>query len=138
MQERREFGDQRLAQHLAMPRQRADAQMAAFAPDAAQLVDVGDVDQEPRRLQPQRQRRHEALPPGNEARVIAGACVSIQRLVDRRSTKIAESPRLHRRFLDIRRLISRDARFVTIWSQNPDTATEAGQQEMTIWSQMQL
>jgi hypothetical protein len=64
--------------------------------------------------------------------------MSIQRLVDRRSTKIAESPRLHRRFLEIRRLISRDARFVTIWSQNPDTPPKTGQQEMTIWSQMHL
>jgi hypothetical protein len=64
--------------------------------------------------------------------------MSIQRLVDRRSTKIAESPRLHRRFLDIHRLISPDARFVTIWSQNPDMPPESGQQEMTIWLQMHL
>jgi hypothetical protein len=33
-----------------MARQRADAQVTAFAPDAAQLFDVGDVDQQPRRL----------------------------------------------------------------------------------------
>lgn len=138
VQQWRELGDQRLAQHFAMPRQRTDAQITAFAPDAAHLGDVSNVDQQPRRLQPQRQRRHEALAAGNEARVIAGARVSIQRLVDRSRPKIAESPRLHCRFLEIRRLISRDARFVTIWSQNPDTTQIAGQQEMTIWSQMRL
>ena len=102
------------------------------------ILKVGDVDQKPRRLQPQRQRRHEALAAGNETRIVPGARMSVQRLVDRRRTKIAESPRLHCRFPEIHRLISRDARFVTIWSQNPDTPPGGGQQEMTIWSQMHL
>src|SRR4051794_15582071 len=120
-QQRREFADQGVAQNLAMSGQRSDAQALSLAPDAAQLRDVGDVDQELRRLQPQRERRHKALAAGDEARVLASLRMRGQRLLDRARPQIAESPRLHGCFRSLLWIDGASAgivQFVTIWSQN--------------------
>ena len=94
MKQRRVLRDQRIGQRFTVARQRADAQPTAIQRDATQFGNVSDVDQGLRRLQSQRQRRHEAL----AARDIRGVPVSgreqIQRLRDGVRPRVAECTRL--------------------------------------------
>ena len=94
VKQRRMLRDQRIGQRFAMARQRADAQPVAVARDAAQLCNVGDVDEGLRRLQTQRKGRHQALAARDVARVLASGLKQIQRLRDGRRPRVAECPRL--------------------------------------------
>ena len=94
--ERRVPGDQRIGQHLAMPGERADTQPVALQFDAAKCRDMGDVDQQLRRLQTQGERRHQTLAAGNVARIFAAIRECLERLHHGGGPSVAECPRLQR------------------------------------------
>lgn len=73
MKQRRILRDQRVGQGFAVARQRADAQPTTIQRNAAQFRNVSDVDESLRCLQPQRERRHEALATRDVARIFAAA-----------------------------------------------------------------
>ena len=87
------------AHQLDVARQRADAHRPVGDRDALQLGEAADVDEELRREKPQVQRRDEALPAGQDLRVVAMPAQERQRLGERARADVVESRRLHGPYL---------------------------------------
>ena len=81
---------QRVVHHLVVGGHRADDQLVAVLPDAAQLADPAEVDQRGRVRQPQPQQRQQALPAGEHLGVLAGPAELGDRLVDRVRPHVVE------------------------------------------------
>ena len=87
------------AHQLDVARQRADAHRPVGDRDALQLGEAADVDEELRREKPQVQRRDEALPAGQDLRLVAMPAQERQRLAERARADVVESRRLHGPYL---------------------------------------
>jgi len=84
---------------LGMPHQRADVQPGgvalAFEAYGTQFLDAPDVDKHVRRGQTHVERRHEALPSGDDRGVRPVAVQQIERLIERSSPGVADVGCLH-------------------------------------------
>jgi len=90
--------DNRRAHHLGMSRKRADAHAPAGERDPVERVDTVDVDQETRLCQSHVEHGHEALPPGQDARVVAVLRQQGHDVIEALWPHIAESRSLHAPF----------------------------------------
>ena len=100
--DRQRFGDERqfdlrhrIALEAAIARQRADAQAIAAIPDAGKLFQRIDVDQHGRLRQTEVHGRHQALPAGQEARLVAMFGLQRQGLLERAGSDVAERRGFH-------------------------------------------
>ena len=100
--DRQRFGDERqfglrhrIALEAAIARERADAQAVAAIADAGKLFDRIDVDEHGRLCQPEVHGRHQALPAGQETRLVAMFGLQRQGLLERAGSDVAERRRFH-------------------------------------------
>jgi hypothetical protein len=85
------LGDQRITHDFEVWRHRPDDDRVTVVADALERIDLGQVDQQLGRCEPELHHRQQALPTSNDLGIIAALGEQLQRLIDAGGRLVVES-----------------------------------------------